>query len=910
MNGNLAEKPLRGLRSRLAAGVAARALVLLPCVWAAVVLALVAADAALDLSDGARAALAWILGACFLALLGQAVFQVRRLTPGRVARRYEQTYSRLGSKLSNGVELASKPGATGAQEFLRLEALDLARRASEGLKAWTLLKPGARAGLALFGVPALVCAALLSLSGGGGLWRAEGPRFLDPRGDHPPYNRLRIEVVPKTASVLYGGELEVRATVSGRPVDKVWLVARTGRKENRTLMFLGSDGGYFQRLANLQEPAEYYVTDGAARSHRYPLNIRLTPQIESVEVTIEYPPYTSKPARTAKLSSEPQALPEGSRITFKAASNRPLKAGELTLTPSLGGKVVKVALTNEAQNNAVRGGFVLAEPVVFSLAVFDKDGLASANPRQGRFNILPDERPRIFVMEPGRDAVATPQIQIPVRVQAEDDYAVSRVAWLRGFNRSTEQSFRMPLTLKNGARSVEGSGVFDLEKLGVRAGDLIEYYFEAADNDPKGPNLTVSKLYRIEIISKEQYEAILKQAKARKELFEPYIVLSRWFQRLAERARDLDNKAVNGTAAEMQAAAHEAAVLAGELEKYDEQLSKLMGQAAMFDVEQSFKAALVDQETRIANLPRDLRDAGRSGALDPARMSAISKTLSELAGADRQEVLEPAEQIAAVAALLAKADAFARMADEQARVAQMLRRLALKTSGLNRVEQMEVQEFAQQQRRLRRELAEWLVALPGLVDQLPLDAAYDPLRKQTANFIAAVSQAGIESDMAGAIDSLAGMEAAAGQALAQSAAEKMDKLVSKCPGQQEGNQALCMKFQPSKIGRSLEQILSAMGASSGQGNGPSNRNGYSMFNSDVALFGPGMERNGGMAAGQGNRGAQTAGTARSGQDPAGTPAPAPQDKGRVRMQTEAKFPLRYRDVVGDYFRSIAESEEK
>jgi len=30
--------------------------------------------------------------------------------------------------------------------------------------------------------------------------------------------------------------------------------------------------------------------------------------------------------------------------------------------------------------------------------------------------------------------------------------------------------------------------------------------------------------------------------------------------------------------------------------------------------------------------------------------------------------------------------------------------------------------------------------------------------------------------------------------------------------------------------------------------------------------------------------------------------------GRVRLQPDAKFPLRYRELVGEYFRVIAESE--
>lgn len=903
--------PLGKIRMRLMSGVAIRGVLVLPLACISIIVALVAADALADLSEQTRAGVPWILEACAGIVIGSVAVQLRGFVPERVARLYERLFPKLGTRLSNAVQLAGKPGETAVQEFLRLEALDLARRASDDLKAWPVLKRGTLAMLAVLTLPAAVCAVLLIITCGPDVLQAERPRFLDPHGDHPPFNRLRIEVNPKTASVLYGGELEIRATASGRPVDKLWLVTRAGGKETRTIMFLAPDRSFFQSLSNLREPAEYYVTDGAARSFRYPLKIRTTPQITMVEVSNEYPEYTSKASRKTKLTEEIQALPAETKISFRVTSNRPLKSGELAVTPVLGGKATKIALTNDAMN-IVTGSFVLTEPVVFAISVCDTDGLQSAESKQGRFNVLPDERPRIFVLEPGRDAVATPSIRIPVRVQAEDDYAVSRVVWLRGHNRSIEQAFTMKLTLRDGARSVESSGAFDLEKLGVRPGDLIEYYFEAADNYPKGPNLTVSKLYRLEIISKEQYEAYLRQAAARKSLFEPYMALSHWFKRLAERSRDLDNKLKNGTDAEKKAAEQEAAALAQDLEKYHEQLSKLLSQAVMFDVERSFRETLVQEESQIGQLARDLKAATGSGGVNSDKMSEISRKMSELAKSGEEEVGEPAEQIASVAKLLAKADVFVRLAAEQGRVAQLLRRLGEKTDGLSRVEQMEVQELAHQQRRIQTELGDWLSSLPELLNQLPPDAAYDPLRKQVNEFVKAVSDAQIEPDIASALSSLAEMEASAGYVMAKSAAEKMDKLVAKCdPLLGEGKAALCMKFQPTKIGQTLEQILAAMGVSGRGGQGQSERNGYSMFNSDVAIYGPNMELSGEQAGGRGDRGGSNARRVeRVGSDPGDSAPKTVQAQGHVRLQTDAKFPLRYRDVVGDYFRAIAESEEK
>jgi hypothetical protein len=36
----------------------------------------------------------------------------------------------------------------------------------------------------------------------------------------------------------------------------------------------------------------------------------------------------------------------------------------------------------------------------------------------------------------------------------------------------------------------------------------------------------------------------------------------------------------------------------------------------------------------------------------------------------------------------------------------------------------------------------------------------------------------------------------------------------------------------------------------------------------------------------------------------------PEAPGRVRLLPDAKFPLRYRDLVGEYFRAVAESQKE
>lgn len=861
------------------------------------------ADALFDLPDGLRASTSAVLATLGLVLLSAAWRRLRNLSASRVAYLYEQRDRGLGSRLTNAVQLSAETSSSPVTEFLRSEAILLGQEEARRLRTWPLAR---RSFLWATGALAVVGAGwLILVFQAADLFQTVWPRFRDPHGDHPPYSALRLAVTPRGGQVLFGGQFDIRATATGRPVDKLWLVARSASHETRAPMFLAPDRSYFQTLANLREPTEYFVTDGQARSHRFAIGIRLTPQISLVEVTTTFPSYTDLPPRSAKLADEPQALPEGTRIQFRVASNRPLRGGSLTLTPVLGGKPKVVPLARRATPEQVEGEFVLNEAVAFSLQVQDVNGLSSLDGRQGRFHLRPDERPRLIVLEPGRDAVATPKFKVPITVQATDDYGVTRVVWLRGHNRSVERPFSMALTLKDRARQVETKGALDLARLGVKPGDVIEYYFEAADNDPKGPHLTLSKLYRLEVISEEQYQSILKQAAARQALFEHYLRLNQQLQRLAEKARAAKQlEAQNDPST--PAAAKE---LAEELASLRDEMSKLLAQPKLFDIEDAFRDSLASEQQKLTHLLELARRGSQSPPNPGQPMRELADALSEISQQNDEQVGTPARHLAAVSALVARADSFVKLAHEQALLARLLKKFADRTDALSRLEQLEVQELAHQERRIRDALRRLLESLSELLEAVPDEPAYEPLRADVAKFIAAVGEGRIEDVLAEAAQALGKIDPVAGSALAQSAAEKMDQLIARCQSQQgQAQQCLQARFRPrlSQMNQTLSQVLSAMGVgSAGEGN-----DGYSMFNNDVGLYGPNQELAGeqgsprGIGPGSPGKGGAPAGS--SVPEPGGSP---PAAASRVRLQPNARFPLRYRDLVGDYFRSISESAD-
>src|SRR5262249_37739892 len=159
---------------------------------------------------------------------------------------------------------------------------------------------------------------------------------------------------------------------------------------------------------------------------------------------------------------------------------------------------------------------------------------------------------------------------------------------------------------------------------------------------------------------------LLRQTAARKALFEPYFKMGAWLRRLAERSRAAQAKAEKSDA---DGARNEAEALQEMLERYERELSKLLEQPAMFDVEQSFRGALGEQRDQLSAARQNLKQALRSGQLGPKQLKELSETLNRLAQQENEDVGQPAQQIASVIQVMSRADAFVNLAQQQATLA-------------------------------------------------------------------------------------------------------------------------------------------------------------------------------------------------------------------------------------------------
>ena len=888
---------------------------------------LVVLDAAVVLPEATRASAIWVLTAAAAAVLAVGVFALVRMSPLRVARTFETKLPDTGTAMTNAVQLVGVSAAAPTAEVLRRDAVVYGCETARGLASWPVARRGVLVALAAAAAAMLLWLALAGLFPE--VLEAVLPRFLDPHGDHPPWSRLKIAVEPGDTEVLYGGQCEIRATTSGAPAEKLYIVSENVKGRTQAVMFLRPDRSTMQTLTNLRETTRYWVTDGRARSRRFTIDIRLTPRITLVELTAAYPDYTKqRPTPRRKLEKTHLEVPKRTTLTFRVASNRPLSQGTLELVPLLGGKKRTVTLTREVDGDqVVSGGFEVTEAVAFEISVTDVDGLASRESRRGRVTVLPDRRPSIIVMEPGRHAVATPQISVPVDVESKDDYGVKHVLWFRGLNRSIERGFRMKTLDAGDPRSMRAQGAFNLADLGVKPGDRIEYFFEAVDNDPDGPNVTTSRMYTLQIISLAQYEQMLRQAAAQRALFQQYIQLNRHLMRTLERAQMLRRerrtleKTKKPTAEQKRSLEKKARALRKAMDRYAKALDKALASRSLFDVEEEWKEHLRRQKRRLQKLTKDLDDMldkankpGGDGMIPLTELDKFLDNFEDMAGVMDRNVGKPAQHIAEVVKLLARANAFVQLTERQLRLAKIARRFEEKRETLSRIEQMELQEIAAEQRQIRDGLTRLMEEIPELVEKLPKDKEYDDFRESIEEFLQKVRDAEIQEDLDEATDRFAELKGDEGYPPAKSAGEKMAKIIEemRADGSMQparGNIPGRLVFKPVRVkgmGASISQILNAMMGGGFGGNGMGD---MGMYGESLGLYGPDMElaRNPLEDAGppQGGVSAPEPGTsATDGTDPG---LPRPKSPGRVRLQRNARFPLRYRVLVGDYLRAVAES---
>jgi hypothetical protein len=868
-----------------------------------------------------------------VAFLVVVLLRWRTITPGRIAKRADRVLESGGEVLA-GWQLATLPVHPGndlskgmAAIASQQAATRLQQLAPQKLVDRSVLRTGA----------AYLAGAMLTVIAISGLapelTRYQIQRFLFPALDLPPFTGTIIELEMEEEPVLYGQDAPVAASIIRGRAEQMQLVVTTGNGQEQVLPMLAENEHHWKAiLTRVTEPLDIYARSGISRSQKRRLEVQLTPQILNPTVVMTPPAYTRGSVYRGPIPEQGIQGLKGTLVAWEVSSNRPLANGHLRLTYRDGRteSVILEPAADAVERTTVFGQLTLSQPAQFECTIEDVDGIASQEKITGSIQILEDRRPVVRITRPQKLSLATPDVVLPVVVNADDDYGITKLVLYRSLNGS-------PATPIEGAVSlqprIEHSWQLALPQYQLQSGDEIQLFARTEDNDPAGAKGAESPVTTIRIISVSEFQELMVQRKGAESIQAKYQAARRHFDQLSSELRKLQEAA---EAAEAQPESAEAveklqeqlAATQQAAKQAAEEITKLSQQAMPIDVDEELADRLKDLAKLAEGMQQQLQGMSDSkpASLSSEQKQSIEKMLEQSGQSQKSltnDAIDPLGTMQDVLPLMMAQQQFTQLAAQQRDLSQRLRAMD-SIDKEDPATQRRLAELESEQEQLKQQLEQLLDTIEQQAAAIPdNDPELEKLKATAQEFVDAVRDSQAKAEMSAAQQGLLDADAKGAQGRAEAAAEILESFISKCSGMgEQGSKACKAAFKPSSgganLGNSLAQMLAMMGMKPGQsGNKPGMGMGAGAGGGFAQRF-PGPQNiglYGSLPMPQNSpsrgRGDQSSAGMQSSQQVAtpGVGAATAEDSvaGSAAGQGVESIPADYRDRVAEYFRTLSEN---
>jgi hypothetical protein len=325
---------------------------------------------------------------------------------------------------------------------------------------------------------------------------------------------IEISVEPGDVEMQRGDSITIIARVINAQPDAINLRLQNDNVNWRDVSMnrdgSGSDSAtYSYFLPSLQEDTTYYIAfneRGEQSSQQYRISLFDLPQVEQIDLALDYPDYTGIEDLLEEDSGD-MVVPEGTRVELNIAFNKAVREAVLEFDESIDedGNVVNhyADMPIVIDGDTGTAAFTVAADGVYRIRATDFDGLQSQNPLDYFIRAIEDTPPELALKRPGRDQEVMPLEEVVLEVDASDDYGLSQFELNYSVVGSDE--VQVDFLREPNMRSVSGSELIYLEDLDVEPGDFVSYFLTLADNNGlDGPAQVVSDIYFLQIIPTDQ----------------------------------------------------------------------------------------------------------------------------------------------------------------------------------------------------------------------------------------------------------------------------------------------------------------------------------------------------------------------------------------------------------------------
>ena len=259
------------------------------------------------------------------------------------------------------------------------------------------------------------------------------------------------------------------------------------------------------------------LADDGARPSAVPL-------VGDLEVRLEFPAYSKRPALTLESSSgDVRGLP-GTSVTLRARTRVPARSVELVIDSDepvryirgigVVGRTIPVEVGRtipvELDGDRVTAKLTLDRSARYRFAITSPTGTRSIESTPRALEVEPDQAPAVQLMAPAEPLDVTNLRRIELAYVIEDDFGISaaELVWEAGKDRGRKA---IPLDAQGQGRRAQGKLLWDIADVAVPSGGQVRYWIAAKDNDDVGDaNIGRSRELHLKVTSpRERHEETL-----------------------------------------------------------------------------------------------------------------------------------------------------------------------------------------------------------------------------------------------------------------------------------------------------------------------------------------------------------------------------------------------------------------
>lgn len=744
------------------------------------------------------------------------------------------------------------------------------------------------------------------------LVRTQWSRFVNPTEDVPPFSLIEFEITPGNIDLKYGDGVDIVANLNSTPIDELQLVIKSQtnleKPEDIVPMFSEGKNQWRATLFRVTESLEYEIRAGRARSEKYSINMLLVPEFKEAQFRVSPPAYTRLGTTVVPANDGVQGL-VGTRVEVICASNRPLSVGRMAMTGK-GESVTIDLLPRPGDATEVVGEFTIQHAGKFEIQLVDESGIESTQIVSGTISVVEDTRPFVRLISPKQNSLATATVNLPIAIDAEDDYGISSLSLYRSLNDSRPMPVKIEIT--NQPSRHNARMFLPLTEYDLKPGDKLELFARVVDNDPLKAKGSESPIHVVQIISREQFEQMNRERLGIESVLKKYRQIQRRLEALEQMQREIEAMDAEGAEPGDQPSEpkrQKMAEVAQEFKKSAKEMQRLLEQRFPVDFDRDLESRIdemSDQMLEISREIRDLIDEIEENEIDNEQLKLrLEELRAKLAGIRddfQKQVMEPLGKLSKIFKLMSKQQEFVQIVLRQRNLADRLKSLDGVDDEDDPDLKRRMRDLSEEQRSLRDWLDDLLFEIENEAYSLPTDDEFNELRDSALAFVVDVTDSGAMDEQEDAETGLAEFSGTDGYRHAVAAAVALETLIDQSNEMGEQGEAGAQNlFKPNfghpKLGNSLKQLSDLFGPKNGmRQQGSSNR----------GLYGdqPMSERRESAGQGEDQRGG---GGFYSGA-PSGETAPGNEINrtGGNTGSAQITVPPRYQRKVSDYYRRIVE----